>query len=349
MSVYKRGKYWIVQFNHNKRTYTRSSKSTRKRDALELERQMRQQLVDTQVLGHREHITLHEACDALLSTSRESGAYSTLVTATHRFKDYFDDISLDAITNRDLSRWVEYERKRGIKDITIRLWSRQFNKICRNANRLGYYTPDYQWGEWNIKDKPIRYLTDEEQKILKELDPSSVKDSKHKNGRQAARAIFILMVDGGFRINEASVLKWSDVDFDNGVIYLYRSKVSNDDFIPMTNRLRSALLNRKMVVDGEYVFPGRFGGHKTIQNNRALEAAFRRAGLEDVSSHNLRKTFGTRLLSRGAAITDVQHLLGHASVKTTEKAYAAFVKNERFKQTIDLLDKPVVPRLKVVR
>jgi len=68
-----------------------------------------------------------------------------------------------------------------------------------------------------------------------------------------------------------------------------------------------------------------------------------------ISSHNLRKTFATRLLSRGAAITDVQHLLGHASVKTTEKAYAAFVKNERFKQTIDLLDQPVLPRLKVVR
>ena len=322
--------------------YTRSSKSTRKRDALELERQMRHQLVETQVLGHREHIKLHEACDALLSTSKESGAYSTLVTATNRLKDYFDDIYLDAITNRDLSRWVEYERKRGIKDITIRLWSRQFNKICRNANRLGYYTPDYEWGEWNIKDKPIRYLTDdEEQRILKELDPSSAKDPKHKKGRQAARDIFILMIDAGFRINEAGVLKWSDVDFDNGVIYLYRSKVSNDDFIPMTNRLSTALVNRRKVVDGEYVFPGRFGGHKTAQNNRALEAAFKRAGLDDVSSHNLRKTFATRLLSRGAAITDVQHLLGHASVKTTEKAYAAFVKNERFKQTIDLLDKPV--------
>ena len=62
----------------------------------------------------------------------------------------------------------------------------------------------------------------------------------------------------------------------------------------------------------------------------------------------MRKTFATRLLSRGAAITDVQHLLGHASV-TTEKAYAAFVKNERFKQTIDLLDTPVVSKLKVVK
>jgi integrase len=349
MSVYKRGKYWVVQFNHNKKTYTRSSKSTRKRDALELERQMRQQLVDTQVLGHLEHINLYDACDALLRTSKDSGAYGTLVTATNRFKEYFHDIFLDAITNRDLSRWVEYERKRGIKDITIRLWSRQFNKICRNANRLGYYTPNYEWGEWNIKDKPIRYLTDtEEQRILKELDPSSVKDPYHKKSRQAARDIFILMVDGGFRINEASVLKWSDVDFVNGVIYLYRSKVSNDDFIPMTNRLRATLLNRQKSVHGVYVFPGRHGGHKTIQNNRALEAAFKRAGLTDVSSHNMRKTFATRLLSRGAAITDVQHLLGHASVKTTERAYAAFVKNERFKQTIELLDQPNQPALKCV-
>jgi len=57
----------------------------------------------------------------------------------------------------------------------------------------------------------------------------------------------------------------------------------------------------------------------------------------DVSSHNLRKTFATRLLSRGAAITDVQHLLGHASVKTTERAYAVFVKNERFNSTLSHL------------
>jgi len=88
---------------------------------------------------------------------------------------------------------------------------------------------------------------------------------------------------------------------------------------------------------------------RAVQNNRALESAFRRAGVTDVSSHNLRKTFATRLLSRGATITDVQHLLGHASVKTTEKAYAAFVKNERFKQTIDLLDMPVTPKLTVVK
>lgn len=129
---------------------------------------------------------------------------------------------------------------------------------------------------------------------------------------------------------------------------LYRSKVSNDDFIPMTNRLLLTLRNRRKNIEGEYIFPGRDEGHKSVKKNCALTAAFRRAGLTDVSPHCLRKTFATRLLSRGAAITDVQHLLGHASVKTTERTYAAFVRNERFKQTIELLDQPNQLTLKCV-
>lgn len=73
------------------------------------------------------------------------------------------------------------------------------------------------------------------------------------------------------------------------------------------------------------------------------------AGTTDVSSHNLSRTFATRPLSRGAAITDVQHLLGHFSGNTIEKAYAAFVKNDCFKQPIARLDKPLVSTLKVVK
>jgi integrase len=83
--------------------------------------------------------------------------------------------------------------------------------------------------------------------------------------------------------------------------------------------------------------------------SQADRVAFRRAAATEVSSHNLRKASAARLFGRGATITDGQHPLGHASVKTTEKAYAAFVKNERFKQAIGLLDQPVQPKLKVVK
>ena len=104
---------------------------------------------------------------------------------------------------------------------------------------------------------------------------------------------------------------------------------------------------RKKAANRYHVFPGRFGGHKSINKHRALQAAFEHAEL-DLSSRNLRKIFAIRLLSRGAAITNVQHLLGHASVKMTERAYAAFIGNERCKQTIDLLGEGTQTELTVV-
>ncbi len=54
------------------------------------------------------------------------------------------------------------------------------------------------------------------------------------------------------------LLQWTDIDFENSVIYLYRSKVSNDDLIPMTHRLRLTLLNRRRAVEvlrGGMFFP----------------------------------------------------------------------------------------------
>ena len=225
----------------------------------------------------------------------------------------------------------------------------EYTVILPDLFREGQGTPVYEWPEWHIKDKLIRYLTDDEElKILRELDTSRVKDPRLKRTRQAASDIFILMTDAGFRIGEACTLRWANVDFDNGVIYVYRPKVSNDDFIPMTNRLLFTLQDRRKRIDGEYVFPERYKGHKSVKKNCALTAAFRRAGLTNVSPHCLRKTFATRLLSRGAAITDVQHLLGHASVKTTERTYAAFIRNERYKQSIELLDQPNQPMPKCV-
>lgn len=99
--------------------------STRKSDALELERQMRQKMVDTQVLGHPEPIRLYDACVQLRAVSKQSGACRTLVSATNRFEAYFDNRPLDEVTNRDLVRWVELERKRENQDTTIRPWARQ--------------------------------------------------------------------------------------------------------------------------------------------------------------------------------------------------------------------------------
>jgi integrase/recombinase XerD len=70
---------------------------------------------------------------------------------------------------------------------------------------------------------------------------------------------------------------------------------------------------------------------------RAFKRAFVAAGMPSGHSHQLRDTFAVNLLQRGIPMEEVSKLLGHTSIKTTEKSYAPWVTARR-----DRLDSLVV-------
>lgn len=56
-----------------------------------------------------------------------------------------------------------------------------------------------------------------------------------------------------------------------------------------------------------------------------VQAAFVAAGMPFGHSHQLRDTFAVNLLQRGIPMEEVSKLLGHTSIKTTERSYAPWV------------------------
>jgi len=150
----------------------------------------------------------------------------------------------------------------------------------------------------------------------------------------------------GARQGELLRLKWGDVDLSRRTISLFRPKTGTAASIPLHPTLAQELSRvkaerartaKRIVADGEPVFLSR-NGTPYLYPTSAWRFALKRAGLADregLCFHSLRHTFATAFLENGAAITDLQGLLGHHSVSTTQ-IYAGMV-DKRARTSLEAL------------
>ena len=61
---------------------------------------------------------------------------------------------------------------------------------------------------------------------------------------------------------------------------------------------------------------------------KAIKNAEKKVGIEDLHFHDLRRTFGTRLLEKEASLRVIQELLRHSDIKVTQ-GYLSVVANEK--------------------
>jgi integrase len=145
-------------------------------------------------------------------------------------------------------------------------------------------------------------------------------------------AIFTVASEAGARMSEIRALKVSDVDFAVEVIRLEDGYTTHGGFagnkgrrtrsVPMSANVRRVLWRLYQGRDGEeLVFQRRSRPGEPIVDadlSRRFIGACKRAGLPQISFHELRHTFGTQAI-RKFKIHEVQRMLGHRHVTTTEK------------------------------
>lgn len=140
-------------------------------------------------------------------------------------------------------------------------------------------------------------------------------------------ALAELLYGSGLRVSEAVGLNVHDLDTSSGVVRV-TGKGSKQRLAPLSDaaraRLDRYLGQRHAFVDDpleKALFLGSRGGRlNRRQAARIVESLAKLAGLpQHVHPHMLRHSFATHMLEAGADLRDIQELLGHERISTTQR------------------------------
>jgi integrase len=136
--------------------------------------------------------------------------------------------------------------------------------------------------------------------------------------REYLRPLVTVAIYAGPRRGELLKLRWSNVDFGLDLINFTETKTNRDRAVPMEPIVREALLElRQQVGNAEYVFTNPDTGTRYADVKKSFSAACKEAEITNLTFHDLRHTFGTRLADAGVDVVKIKELMGHASIVTT--------------------------------
>jgi len=225
-------------------------------------------------------------------------------------KKYFRYLSKSKISPRSIKRKFS-----SLSSYFLYLIDR---KVIKKNPLNGIYTPKL------IKKLPVILSVDEIKKIFKQSENT---DNELLGLRD--RCIIELLYSCGLRVSELCELKINNIQFDANVIRFF-GKGNKERIIPLTfyakewlekylYQSRQILSNRK-TSDQKYVFLSNNGKRLTRAAVwQSIKKYVNAAGItKSVSPHTFRHSFATHLIDGGANLIEIQKLLGHSDISTTE-------------------------------
>ncbi len=235
------------------------------------------------------------------------------------------------------SRMVEQYKK-------DRLGSVADNTINNELNTLsGIFTKAIEWGKAisNPVQRVKRFRIKERKRILELWEQKAlIIASAQEKMAPHLQALIIFDLNTGLRKEELLSLKWADVDMENRQILIRAeiAKYNKSRYVDL-NRYALAVLE-SLPKKSEYVFTNK-EGRRFDNFRRSFLAAADRAGIEGITIHDLRRTFGSNCVMAGVSLVTVQAWMGHASIETTIKHYSHLVssfKKEEIKKIEGRMD-----------
>ncbi|WP_249871603.1 site-specific integrase [Oceanobacillus saliphilus] len=368
--LYKRGKKWAYRAYAGKDPITGKDKQTSKSGFLtKKDAQLAAALFERRFHNNEyvqpSKITFNVLCDDwekhyISQGAKESSLRARKIALKH-IRNEFDHIAIQKIS------------KKFYQDIIDKL-SNEFStnyvsSIHTSANMVFEYAKDNKL----IKEVPTKDIKlPKKKKTVADLEKGdSIQDKflekeeleefltvAKNEGLEGDLLAFTMLAYTGIRIGEMMALKWSDIDFDNQTLTVYRTYYNPTNnkskytlLTPKTQTSHRTITIDKIVIDllqlhkeeqdkikkenepfyqdSNFIFATNEGYPKTIKAiSIRLQRLLKKTKIKkDFTPHSFRHTHTSLLIEANVHIKEIQERLGHSDINTTMDIYAHMTKN----------------------
>lgn len=264
----------------------------------------------------------------------------------------------------DLEKWQRRRRdEKGVKFATLNRETTTLKAALNWAVKRGLITDNPLNGLRRLSEldsmSKTRYLSSEERSRLlvalnareKEMREARQRTLTHSNKRYLNsldefafvdyfKPMVLVALNTGMRRNALFSLRWEDIDFQAGTIFLRAdaAKSKKHMIIPMNATVRETLTawKEQEKKDSGLVFANPLTGKKFDNCNNSWKSLLKAAGIEKFRWHDMRHDFASRLVMNGVDLNTVRELLGHSDIKMTMRY--AHLAPEKKRMAVDTLD-----------
>jgi site-specific recombinase XerD len=225
-------------------------------------------------------------------------------------------VPLAEVTSKEVGLYVDHllQKRRTPKTITCHLQTiRLFFEYLLQEQGIPMANPVTRISIRLPKPLPRHLKDDQVTRLL-----AVIRDVRDK-------AMFMLMLRCGLRVQEIADLTVDAVDWQRKQIFVAKGKGGKDRIVYVSEDARSALLAHlsKRSAKGKSMFLVQKGTMKSqplsVRGIQKRMESYARKSRLNVSCHRLRHTMATQLLNADADLATIQDLLGHGQITTTQR------------------------------
>lgn len=276
-------------------------------------------------LKRERNVNFLEYFEGYISTYKKQDIRNIKV-AYNRFKDFLKDtpeysiyshsIKPDDISKDMMIAFTEYLQSRSKGEGAKTIYQR-FKKVVNHAVDHGVMA--------NNPCKGVSIKVDENilrKDVLSTEEIQLLMATHYPNESTEIRRAFIFCLYTGIRFCDVKELRYSNVDYSNRLLKFEQNKTkggsaSSGVVIPLNSSLLSLIGEP---IEAEGIDTCIFHLPSSVACNKALKRWVARAGInKHITWHCARHSFAVNILNNGANIKTVSSLLGHSSLKHTEK------------------------------